>query len=378
MSDSSSSHKFYFVRDDVWVPERATYRSAAEYESRFIDLARLICIFFMMYVHVNPGKSSGSYVTNGDAYFLGTALIDIMGRCSVPLLSLISGYLLLKGNRPLKEIAKIKALKLLIPMIFWSIMFILLRDASDYLFLGHIKDDLKFLNVWFWLSDVLGILGPTANLSLFFIRDLFISLIILYAFARYISIWMITIFTFICVITAVELNPIIFRPSILFFASIGAAISQSKFSLIDISNKKLCTMLLLALFFLKTSIAIINNVEVITYSGALDDLVNRSIVIIVAVMALRFAARWKFTAKLASLSGFSFVTFLSHTIVFGIMWKTMIFLGMRAQDPSYTIFFLTAPIVAFCVGALITKIGEGLPQGMAQVVGIVRAKRRLR
>ena len=62
-------------------------------DSLAIKICRVLCIFFTTYVHINPGKDNWTgeipdYLAN-----IGYLLSDLLGRASVPALSVLGGYL---------------------------------------------------------------------------------------------------------------------------------------------------------------------------------------------------------------------------------------------------------------------------------------------
>ena len=98
-------------------------------ESAQIGICRVLCIFFMMSVHVSPGLGQASLVSTGSLAWLGTLWGDFLGRASVAALSFISGYLLIRtaAEAPLASVARRRFRTLVVPMLSWTLIFCLLR-----------------------------------------------------------------------------------------------------------------------------------------------------------------------------------------------------------------------------------------------------------
>ena len=136
-------------------------------------MARVLCIIFMTSTHAWPGSER---MLSADApaiaqafYFL---VVDAFGRASVPLLSLMSGLLLVASfqRRGTASVLKGKGQTLLVPMVAWSVPMIavllaeplvtgepgMLRTATD------------------WVNALFSITTSPANGPLHFFRDVFI------------------------------------------------------------------------------------------------------------------------------------------------------------------------------------------------------------
>ena len=74
------------------------------------------------------------------------------------------------------------------------------------------------------LALLTGLTGPTANLSLFFLRDLFVSSILVWLLRPLLAALPLPVLGLLGVVTVFDLAaPLVFRPSILFFVAAGAA-----------------------------------------------------------------------------------------------------------------------------------------------------------
>ncbi|KPP86357.1 MAG: hypothetical protein HLUCCA08_12960 [Rhodobacteraceae bacterium HLUCCA08] len=151
----------------------------SEDTSQTIRNARVICILFMMTVHIWPGSERILAADVPDLHHVFyTIVVDYFGRASVPLLSIFSGILLaqsVSGKTAYLKIAAKKAYTLVPPIVFWSVPIILLTFAAR-LVLG--RDEEVPTTLVEWLNALFGVFGAPANSPLHFLRDIFIMSII--------------------------------------------------------------------------------------------------------------------------------------------------------------------------------------------------------
>lgn len=140
--------------------------------SNAIRVARIVCIFFMMYAHaprpvVLPGvHSTAATVLETVAAFL----INTASHASVPLLSVVSGWLLVntyKGNSAL--LVRKKVSTLVSPLFLWNLVMLVVFGAGA-LFL-HMKWQFPD-TVMGWLNGFLALADRPFNRPLYFLRDL--------------------------------------------------------------------------------------------------------------------------------------------------------------------------------------------------------------
>lgn len=140
----------------------SAYSNALGAGSQSLEIARVFCILFMSYVHLHffdAGHSASVAFSIIQAVF-----DDILGRSSVPLLSVASGFLMVRffARRDYKSAVLQRFRTLIIPMMVWNalamILFMDFRDAAP----------LDFLN------GLLAVTEPPAQLHLAFLRDLMV------------------------------------------------------------------------------------------------------------------------------------------------------------------------------------------------------------
>ena len=182
----------------------------------------------MMSVHLVPGPSGVSFMTDGAGSLIGEIWLGFLGRASVATLSLISGFLLVSSfeEHSVLRIARDRGRVIVVPMMVWNltgILAILLGSLAGInvaeIMVAELLSPLALLN------GITGLLGPTVNLSLFFLRDLFVSSLLLALLwpllQRHLGLALVAVLV-LSVFDATA--PVIFRPSILLFMLAGCAL----------------------------------------------------------------------------------------------------------------------------------------------------------
>ncbi len=162
---------------------------ASQTRSQRIVLARLLCIFGMIYVHVPLLDVRVHYaVSNGffDFEFLRAFIIEGYGRTSACLLSVVSGYLVaktLKGNSfSIKRFYQRRFKSIIVPMLLWGLLTTLVFSIVSLLQTTFLHEVCGFdrqrliscINVVFHLTEMGQ--GPTMHLA--FLRDLFVCMLL--------------------------------------------------------------------------------------------------------------------------------------------------------------------------------------------------------
>ena len=148
-----------------------------------IRIARPLCIFFMIWVHTNPGLTEFDPARHGvrlaDIYRLMFA--DAIGRTSIGLLAIISGYLAISTGRvfPFGPFLAKRVRSLLIPMVLWSAILLGMFLIGDRVMPGYLERQLGAPFAWPRLFNWLfGVTAHPANFPLGFLRDLFLCAVL--------------------------------------------------------------------------------------------------------------------------------------------------------------------------------------------------------
>lgn len=140
-----------------------------------IAVARVVCITFMMTVHIWPGSDR---ILAADTFpavqLFFRIVVDNLGRAAVPLLSLFSGMLFVhtfaRSGRPLRVVGR-KVRSLIVPMAIWSVPMLVLFYLEGAIFDRPHDWPTTALG---WANQLFAITGSPANSALHFLREIFV------------------------------------------------------------------------------------------------------------------------------------------------------------------------------------------------------------
>jgi hypothetical protein len=147
--------------------------------SRAIAMARVICILGIVYVHAWTGRNGHDLqmLDHTSQGMLRWALIELMGRSSVPLLSMISGWLVAPSiaRRGARHFLAGKLRTVFVPMVLWNALAIVL--VSGAALAGWIYAP-QPVSVWWVVNELLCLITPDdINVQIPFLRDLFLCML---------------------------------------------------------------------------------------------------------------------------------------------------------------------------------------------------------
>lgn len=351
-------------------------------DSRQIELLRVFCILTMMWVHVSPGVSLPSIVNGGEFALAGRLLGDTLGRISVSLLSFVSGYLFWTRARRLSfgEVAWRRFESILLPCLVWSAIYLILAamklhfagvPASAFLRSGGSFVDA--VNAW------AGLTGPTANRSLFFLRDLFVATLILRVAVPTIDRfpWIVLVVALLFGLLGDMLRPLIFRDGILQFVLLGACLARMNVSLADLSRPSVG--LVFGYLFVLAGFGL-GKLQADWMTDLHLSLLLRRLGICLLTLSL--------TAALISalaidtrprLGRATFLAFLMHVPLIGILWVPWQHFVGSEFEPSYLAFYLVTPFIALVCGYVLDHLLDAAPPTMQLALrGKVRVRARAR
>ncbi len=332
-----------------------------------IQICRVLCIFFMMSVHVPPGRSSPSLMSTGDLAWLGYVWADVLGRASVTALSFISGYLLVRmaAEAPLAQIARRRFRSVIVPMLVWNAVFIAMVACKALLApdpgAPWLRTDAGLL------AALTGLTGPTANLSLFFLRDLFVSSLVVRLALGWLRRWPAAVLTAVAIVTVFDLaEPLIFRPSILFFAMAGAAHAQRASRLTEVLTRRLGIVLALAIGLAVAARLGLPNGG--TPQRELEALLKHSLLAALVIAVSAGLTRNETGAALARLEPRIFETYLLHVPLISAAWFLWLPVFGSANLPGYAIFFFAAPLISMVAGQIFGILCDRWPGDVQRLV----------
>ncbi|PNU06299.1 acyltransferase family protein [Novosphingobium guangzhouense] len=189
-----------------------------------IRIARVICIAGIVYVHAWTGLSGYDLeLARGTPQeTFRWILMEGFGRSAVPLLGLISGWLVAGSSRTRQwgpHVSR-KARTILLPMVLWNALAVLLVSGAAVLF-GLAA---PVPQSWGWLFEELMIVThpPDINVQMPFLRDLFLCMVIAPLLVRVPSrvLLLLAMAAGTCHVFGLG-PPVILRASILMFFTLG-------------------------------------------------------------------------------------------------------------------------------------------------------------
>lgn len=140
-----------------------------------VRIARVLCIFFMMFVHVQPGIAEN--VHDRDPGFFDLiyfSLSRILGLSSVSLLSIVSGYFIVASlmKAGTFSLARSKFNTLVVPLVAWNMAMLVLLVA--YGLMSGKWQDMPDNTLLGWANAFFAVTEWPLDVPLWFLRDLFI------------------------------------------------------------------------------------------------------------------------------------------------------------------------------------------------------------
>ena len=356
--------------------ERKESQKVLRYDA--ISIARVICILGVVYVHAWTGLTGPELETaHGTAQeSLRWFLMETFGRSAVPLLGLISGWLVAGSERTRhwqRHIAR-KARTILLPMVLWNMLALLLVCGSAWLF-GLPAPTPQSAR---WVVEEIFILtrNPDVNVQMPFLRDLFLCMMIAPMLVRMPG-WGLTVlilFAATCQVLGVG-PPIMMRPAILMFFTLGIVARRCQ------AAERVAAWPLpvtLAPFILLMPLQF--------WLATQSDIARTSLWISLLDILVRLAAAlffWRISWELArrragdlllKIEPFAFFLFCSHLILIWLGGPVLGAMFGKLGSPGYPVYLLTQPLLVLaCVVVLGALMRRSTP-GMALILSGGRLK----
>lgn len=349
-----------------------------------IRIARVLCIFFLVYVHVNPGVSEFNPAVEGIGAFdwLRFTIVNSFGRASVALLSVISGYLIVHSLERAGYGAVLvkRARSLLIPLAIWSAVFLGLVMLGDRVDPGYAAKTLQGdLTLTRLPTLLLGVFGDPANVPLAFLRDVFVCALtvplLLAALKRSGLLFMLVV---LGLFVLGHLSIFLLTPNLLLFFSVGLWFAVSGTVPMDVPR----SVFLISLFaFVVLGIVITGW----NFDYALDQTATRDLQIEVALSVIRvpaaivvwsisvWLAHQRFGRALSQFEPYMFIAFCTHMIVLLPVW--FIWKGVLGgyYGAAYPVFFFLSPVVVFVSAWIFANIGARIAPSVLKLLNGGRA-----
>ncbi|WP_300397144.1 acyltransferase [uncultured Sphingobium sp.] len=326
-----------------------------------IAIARVICILGVVYVHAWTGLNGIALAalrgTGQDT--LRWTLMEVFGRSAVPLLGLISGWLVAGSgtSRAWTTHVARKARTILLPMVLWNALAILFVSGAALLF--HLKAPTP--SSLEWVAQELFILtrNPDINVQMPFLRDLFLCMLVAPLLVRLPG-WVLILIALAAAAAQVAGlgPPVLMRASILFFFVIGILARRQGTEQVVARMPLWLTLLpflLLMMVQLYRAVAV-GDGEWTTVQRAID----MSVRIAAAVAFWRIA--WTLAGSgarglLLRIEPYMFFLFCAHLI---LIWLGGPLIGKITGDmgsPLYPIYLILQPLIVLLV---VIAVGSAL------------------
>ena len=328
--------------------EAGSYWGVVASNSDSIKVARVFCIFFMSYVHLHF-FALNLYGT--DCYMvIRTVFVDVLGRSSVPLLSIISGFLAWGVFQKEESLGVFKniARKILVPMIIWNALGTSLVFFKAGPFFG-----LELFNSVFSLT------ASGAYTHLEFLRDIYVMtlatpLLIYFVKRTPLLLWGLAIGVF-----AYDLNVyVVLRNQIIFFYVVGLFFAFYK---IDFPVSDLLIGLLLVLIFV--GVSVIEVAELYGYGSPgyyYDNFFRRPLMVVFSWFLCVWLARGSFVGFFVYLERYVFLFFLSHVFIFTLIGAVFYRVKFLHDDIAYAVVWLISPVVSYLLVVVMRNFWTGL------------------
>ncbi|MDX3908629.1 MAG: acyltransferase [Sphingobium sp.] len=189
-----------------------------------IAIARVLCILGVVYVHAWTGRTGEelAHMTGTGEEVLRWVLMEGLGKSAVPLLGMISGYLVAGSRRAQSWRSHVagKARTILLPMILWNA--IAIACVSGAALAGWIQAPLPSSAHWLVEEALALTRPPDINVQMPFLRDLFVCMLAAPLLVRLPVKGMMLLAAMVAVLTIGGWpQPLLLRPLILFFFLFG-------------------------------------------------------------------------------------------------------------------------------------------------------------
>ena len=332
--------------------------------SQAIGIARLLCILGIVYVHGWTGLSGDAMAAQAGLPqdVLRWTLMELVGRGAVPLLSLVSGWLVARSlaRRGAGGLIAAKARTVLLPMLLWNALAMLLVVGAAWLGVA----DLPSLGGPAWLADNLLNLTRAGdiNVQTAFLRDLFLCMLAAPMLVRQREgrLWLLIGATAVWAVAGWQLY-LLLRPSILLFFVAG--ILASRHGMAERLGA-LAPWRAALPFFAILPFKIWLSISSETNAGYPPELLNGVDLLLrasAALLAWRMAmaiARHRAAPTLLGLERYGFLLFCSHLLFMWLIAPGIGALTGPMGSPGWPLYFLAQPMLALGFAMLLASFIE--------------------
>jgi hypothetical protein len=322
-----------------------------------IGIARAICILGVVYVHAWTGWNMVQLAAVNGTFQSGLrwGLMELLGRSAVPLLGMISGWLVAEAalKRDYRTFITGKARTILLPMVLWNTLGVVI--VSGLAVAGLVAGPQPKSPIWV-INEILCLFAPgEINVQMPFLRDMMVCMLAAPLLARLPNVWLIAIAAAAAIWSVSGIAfPLLLRPSILLFFVAGMLARRNNWATRVIGLPIAAAEVpFVALALLK--VALINSAGPGAYPHLLAGL----------DIAMRFAAAlcfWRLAWRLAGSSAaspilkiepYAFLLFCSHLIFIWLAGPLIGGLTGKLGAPLYPLYLVAQPFLALGAALLL-------------------------
>lgn len=349
------------VASDAPASCRSSVKAPSGQLSAAIGVARVVCIISIVYVHAWTGLGGRDLAaTSGTPQgVLRWMLMELFGRGSVPLLGMISGYLVMSSARkgPWITFLARKARTILAPMVLWNALAILFVCGAAYI--GVLEAPIP--RTWWWtVNELLCLATPdNINVQIAFLRDLFVCMAMapllsrlpkpwLLACAAGALVWMVSGFS--CLL--------LLRPSILCFFILGmlarGGTVAERVALLPLAVTAVPYILIAVVRITLAARGVDIGASHPWQLVALDVLMRFAAAVFFWSMAWRLAAS-RAAGSLLQIEAYAFLMFCGHLIMIWLGGPLIGKVTGPLGSPLYPVFLLLQPVLVLIATLLLGR-----------------------
>lgn len=350
-------------------------------QSEAIKIARVLCIVGMIYAHTWTGRTTAyvihhSTTTHG---MLRWVLTEMIGRSSVPLLGMVSGWLVASSamKRGYWRFALDKARTILAPMVAWNVICLALVLAGVWV--GWVRGP-RFLG-WDWAFQEIFAAWEfnDLNFQMPFLRDLFVLMLMAPLIVRLRSSWLVLLWIVVVVWTIGGWwFPLLLRPQIAVFFVLG--IGARRCGLAD-------RVAGIPLWLGAVPFVILGPVKVGLSIWGWQFGREHTEIVAAIELAMRLAAAlfmWRLALALVGsrvapaicrFERYAFLLFCSHMVGFWLFGRPVGEMLGRLDEPGYPVYLVVQPFLALVSTVL---LGWGLVRLSPRLAGLLSGGRLTR
>jgi len=353
----------------------------AERLSGTIAIARLLCVFGIIYVHAWTGQTGDQLRALAGTWqaVMRWTLMEFLGRSAVPLLGMVSGWLLANRRSALVYLPFLagKARTILLPMILWNALSIVIVSGAGY---AGIIPAPRLSSVTWLIDELFCFFTPNdINVQTAFLRDLFLCMVAAPLLLSARSIWLVGIAAGLAIWTASGwTSALLLRPSIPLFFIVGILIRRGDLAVrLATVSPVLAVAPALLIGAAKIAVEVQPDAALVRtpYLLPVVDLLLRPAAALLFWRAAWLLAGSRAAARLIALDPFTFFIFCAHLILIWIGGPLIGALTGPLGSPAYPLFLVLQPILVFAACIVIAQRLTRIAPGTANLLSGARLAR---